>query len=185
MGTALATQAVCELMPYCTNCGSTVGKTHRYCGQCGDPLTDGINDEYEGLPPSGTASGREGFLSGRSLEYLVDVFNGDEEWDRESQGYAHISRDVMNGLNDFFYLTRVKEFNLFLVVIEKLHDGKSLSKVPEDMSSAELDRYLMLRGFFRLPRLYDQTFDTEWEDELYEQFTDFIEDIKQDMADGG
>lgn len=91
----------------------------------------------------------------------------------------------MNGLNDFFYLTQVKEFNLFLVVLEALDDEGALSKEPDDMSSAELDRYLMMRGFFGLPRLYDRTFDTEWEDELFDRLFDVIDDIKQESTEDG
>jgi len=62
-------------MPHCPNCGDRVKDVHYYCGSCGQALSDIAESEND--PPM--AADREGFLSLRSLSYVNDLLNGEQE----------------------------------------------------------------------------------------------------------
>jgi hypothetical protein len=73
-------------MPYCPNGGRQVKREHHYCGRCGFAQTDVVGESERHIPPSGTAAGRDGFLSGRSIQYLTDVLDGERELDPDTVG---------------------------------------------------------------------------------------------------
>ena len=166
-------------MPYCPNCGDEVGKTHRYCGSCGQPLSPKVDEAEDGMPPSGTASGRIGFLSGRSMAYLSDVVSGEQELDRDSVEYIHLAEDVGNGLADFFYVTAVDDLNLFMLLIEAVGDCDLVLEDSDDLTARQQRRQAMVYGFLQLPRFYDQSLGTSCEDEVGEALTDVIEKAKE------
>lgn len=98
-------------MPYCTNCGNEVEKTHYYCGQCGDSLAD--ETDREGVAPRSTAQ-RTGFLSGRTIEYLNDAL--EEGIDKNRPGHTHIKRDIAAALVDFGMVGTIEDPNLLEVL---------------------------------------------------------------------
>ena len=95
-------------MPYCSNCGSSVGETHHYCSSCGNALSKTANSE--GDPPM--AIDREGFLSLRSLSYISALLSGEQTIDRESVSYKQLQRDVNAAFSDFARLAMVEDLNL-------------------------------------------------------------------------
>lgn len=153
-------------MPYCTNCENEVGKTHYYCGQCGDPLTE--ETDRDGVAPGSTAQ-RTGFLSGRTIEYLNDVL--EEGIDEDHPGHTHLERDIAAALVDFGMVGAIDELNL----LEVLASGS------QDDFLDDTESELMYLGFLRLVRLYDQSIGTDWEDELSDRLTTAVEKAKEEL----
>jgi hypothetical protein len=151
-------------MPYCPNCGDQVKEEHHYCGQCGYPLAD--VDDADGIPPAGTAASRRGFLSGRSLQYLVDVRKGEQELDPETVGYSNLSRDVGAGLADFAKVALVADVNLLALVLDNSSDAAVLGEDVERLNQRQVQERMMWMGLLRVPKLYDRAFGTEWDDEF-------------------
>ena len=166
-------------MPYCPNCGDQMKDEHFYCGSCGYPLSDEVEDDDDQRPPSGTAASRQGFLSGRSEQYLIDVLDGDEELDSDKHGYSNLSRDVGAALADFAVLAAVEDINLLALVADNSTSTDLVDKDPVNLTRSERRDRLMWTGLFRVPELYDQSFGTEWRDDLSEQMTDLVEHVEQ------
>jgi len=162
-------------MPYCPNCGDQVKDEHFYCGSCGYPLTDEVDGDNDQRPPSGTAASRQGFLSGRSEQYLIDVLNGDEELDLDKHGYSNLSRDVGAALADFAVLAAVEDINLLALIADNTTSTDLAEKPPVELSRAETRDRLMLTGLFRIPKLYDQSFGTDWREDLSEQLEKLVD----------
>jgi hypothetical protein len=72
---------------------------------------------------------REGFLSGRSVEYLGELINCEAELDRESVQYRYLARDVENGLTDFLQVGAVDYLNLLMLVDKNVRDEEVLMEV--------------------------------------------------------
>jgi|GEM_PF-5912846 len=153
-------------MPYCTNCGNEVGKTHYYCGQCGNPLTD--EAEQDGVPP-GTSAQRTGFLSGRTVEYLDDAL--EEGLDESHPGHIYLERDIAAALVDFGMVGAIDELNLLKVLFSESQDD----------FLDDTEKELMYLGFYRLVGLYDQSLGTDWEDELSERISTVLEEAKEEL----
>jgi len=77
-------------MPYCSNCGNSVGETHHYCSSCGNALSKTASSEDD--PPM--VVNRDGFLSPRSLSYVSALLSGEQTIDRESVSHKQLQRDV-------------------------------------------------------------------------------------------
>ncbi|WP_432277293.1 zinc-ribbon domain-containing protein [Halobacterium salinarum] len=75
-------------MPYCPNCGSQVKAVHHYCGSCGQALSEIAASESD--PPM--AVDRDGFLSLRSLSYVNELLEGEQELDRDSLLHTALAR---------------------------------------------------------------------------------------------
>jgi len=155
-------------MLYCPNCGGQVKEEHHYCGQCGYPLAD-VDDEADGMPPTGTAASRQGFLSGRSLQYLADVRNGEQELDSETVGYSNLSRDVGAGLADFAKVALVADVNLLALVLDNNSDAAVLGEDVDQLNRWQAHERMMWMGLLRVPKLYDRAFGTEWDSEFSER----------------
>ena len=162
-------------MPYCSNCGDSVKDTHRYCGSCGTPLSDEV-EEDEGIPPRPSTAYGGGFLSGRSYEYIAKVRGGKEEWDSDSIGYANLKRDVGQAMADFQLLYKIGEANLLALTLEFSSEG-NLAREYEKMNHDDKRRMMALWGLFHLPKLYDRVLDTNWEAELGEWLNDMMEEL--------
>ena len=171
-------------MPYCPNCGEEVGETHRYCTSCGQPVADELTEDDD-ITPSGMATGREGFLSGRSLEYLGELMDGEVELDRESVQYRHLARDVGNELADFLQLSVVNDLNLLVLVLTSVRDQEVLTKEPDSLNRQQWRQRAAFEGFFKVPEIYDGSLGTEWKDELGDKIAELaeeIEDVKEELA---
>jgi hypothetical protein len=166
-------------MPHCPNCGEQVKAEYHYCGRCGFPQADDLNDEPEQRPPSGTAATRQGFLSGRSLQYLSEIRDGDKEVDRDSVGYSNVSRDVGAGLADFAMVASIPDINLLSLILENSNDSEALGKDVEQLTQREVEERLMWMGLIRLPKLYDRSFGTAWSEEFSEQLTNLREKAEE------
>lgn len=171
-------------MPYCPNCGEGVGETHRYCTSCGQPVADELTEDDD-ITPSGIATGREGFLSGRSIEYLSELMDDEAELDRESVQYRHLAQDVGNGLADFLQLGAVDDLNLLVLVLTSVQDQEVLTKEPDSLNRQQWRQRAAFEGFFTLPEIYDRSLGTEWRDEMSDkiaELTDEIEDVEEERA---
>lgn len=173
-------------MPYCPNCGEGVGETHRYCTSCGQPVADELTEDDD-ITPSGIATGREGFLSGRSMEYLGELMNGEAELDRESVQYRHLARDVGNGLADFLQLSAVDDLNLLVLVLTSVRDQEVLTKEPDSLNRRQWKQRAAFEGFFKLPEIYDGSLGTEWKGEMDDKIAEIaeeMEDLKEEQSSG-
>jgi len=161
-------------MSYCPNCGQQVKEEHYYCGQCGYTLAE-IGDETDQIPPTGLATSRQGFLSGRSREYLTDILNEERELDSETVAYSNLSSDVGAGLADFATVALVKEINLLALVLDNTSDSDVLSKDVQKLNLSEMEERMMWMGLLLMPRLYDDSFGTEWVKEFSEDLKELFE----------
>lgn len=165
-------------MPYCPNCGGQIKAEHYYYGQCGYPLAE-VEDEADQIPPSGTAASHQGFLSGRSMEYLTDVLNGEQELDPETVGYSNLSRDVGAGLADFAKVALLKDINLLALVLDNSSDADVLSEDVEQLNRWQVQERMMWMGLLRVPKLYDRSFGTEWDEESSERMEELSEKAEE------
>ncbi|GAA0728746.1 hypothetical protein GCM10009060_28300 [Halorubrum trapanicum] len=157
-------------MPYCPNCGDQVKDIHHYCGSCGQALSDIAESENE-LP---MAVDREGFLSLRSLSYVNDLLNGEQELDRDSVSYTQLSREVSAAFADFARLAMVKELDL-LRLWEAGSSSAALDMPVADMNSNQFRDWLAAIGLSRTLRMYDESLHTEFEDDFNERLQKLLE----------
>lgn len=165
-------------MPYCPNCGTNVQAEHHYCGQCGYPLAEQANDDSDGLPPSGTAASRQGFLSGRSIQYLNAVSTGDQSLDPDTVGYANLSRDIAPGLADFATVSTVEDLNLLSLLLTHSSETNVFQTDFDQLNGSQRQERLMWLGFVRLPAMYDRILGTEWSAEFSDSLSDLIEEAQ-------
>jgi len=114
---------------------------------------------------------RPGFLSGRTIEYLSEAF--EDGIDEDHPGHAQLERDLAAALADFGIVGAIEDLNL----LEILASGS------KDDFFDETESELMLLGFFRLVRLYDQSIGTDWEDEMSNRLTAAVEKAKDELED--
>lgn len=165
-------------MPYCPNCGKEVGETHRYCTSCGQPVADELTEDDD-MTPSGIATGREGFLSGRSVVYLGELINGETEIDRESVQYRHLARDVGNGLADFLQVGAVDDLNLLILMATNVQDKDVLRKEVDRLNRYQWKQRASFEGFFKVPEIYDRSLGTEWKDEMNDKISELAGEIEE------
>ena len=161
-----------------------MGETHRYCTSCGQPVADELTEDDD-ITPSGIATGREGFLSGRSIEYLGELMNGEAELDRESVQYRHLARDIGNGLADFLQVGSVDDLNLLILMATNVRDEEVLTRDPDDLNHRQWNQRAAFEGFFKLPEIYDRSLGTDWRDEMSDsisELTEEIEDLKEERS---
>lgn len=158
-------------MPYCTACGSEVDVAWRYCNQCGTALSERADDEETPAPASHRFG--DGFLSGRSLEYVTDLADGDTV-DPESPEFVELSRNVRAALRDFALLAAVEQLNMVLL----------FAGAGTETESEETDRELASLGLVRLPELYDRVLGTDWRDEFGERLDTLLEEVREEVGDG-
>lgn len=164
-----------------------MGETHRYCTCCGQPIADELTEDDD-ITPSGIATGREGFLSGRSIEYLGELMNGEAELDRESVQYRHLARDVGNGLADFLQLGAVDDLNLLVLVLTSVRDREVLTKEPNKLNRQQWKQRASFEGFFKIPEIYDRSLGTDWRDDMNHKIAELaeeIEELKEEAASKG
>lgn len=152
-------------MPYCTACGEEVKETHYYCGQCGESLTDRAENN-NGPPPMRMNSG---FLSGRSLEYVNTAYA--EGIDENHPGYARLEQDIVSGIIDFSIVGALDGVNILTAVFSQYDNIRD-----------EKRQKLLLLGLWRLPRLFDQSIGTDWEEEFNTIFNDLIEEVNKEIS---
>jgi hypothetical protein len=144
--------------------------------------------EDDDITPSGIATGREGLLSGCSIEYLGELMNGEAELDRESVQYRHLARDVGNGLADFLQLGAVDDLNLLVLILTSVQDQEVLTKEPDELNRQQWNQRSAFEGFFKIPDIYDRSLGTEWGDEMSDKIAELaeeIEDLKEKPASEG
>ena len=152
-------------MPYCTDCGNEVRDTHSYCRGCGRRLTESENS----VSASTARAPEPGFLTHESMEYLREAL--ETGTDKEHPGHASLMRDIAAAFQDFAVFGKLDDLNL----LEILASGA------QSETYNETETELMLLGFFRTIRLYDESFGTDWEDELLDQLTRAIDQAKADL----
>jgi len=157
-------------MPYCPNCGDQVKDIHHYCGSCGQALSDIAESENE--PPM--AVDREGFLSLRSLSYVNNLLNGEQDLDRDSVSYTQLSREVSAAFADFARLAMIKDLDL-LQLWAAGSSSEGLNTPVEDMSSNQFRDWLAAIGLSRTLRMYDESLHTGFEDDFNERLQKLLE----------
>ncbi|WP_241434427.1 LITAF-like zinc ribbon domain-containing protein [Natronorubrum tibetense] len=157
-------------MPYCTNCGGQVKDIHHYCGACGQTLSDIAESETD--PPM--AVDREGFLSLRSLSYVNNLLNGEQDLDRDSVSYTQLSREVSAAFADFARLAMIKDLDL-LQLWAAGSSSEGLNTPVEDMSSNQFRDWLAAIGLSRTLRMYDESLHTGFEDDFNERLQKLLE----------
>jgi len=167
-------------MPHCPNCGDRVKDVHYYCGSCGQALSDIAESEND--PPM--AADREGFLSLRSLSYVNDLLNGEQELDRDSVSYTQLSREVSAAFADCARLAMVKELDL-LQLWAAGSSSATLDMPVEDMNSNQFRDWLAAIGLSRTLRMYDESLHTEFEDEFNERLQKLLEIAGDEIDNGG
>jgi hypothetical protein len=110
-----------------------------------------------------------GFLTHESIEYLSEAL--ETGTDEEDPGHASLMRDIGAAFQDFSVIGKLDDLNL----LEVLASGAESERLNENETE------LMLLGFFRVIRLYDESFGNEWEDELLDQLTHAIDEAKADL----
>jgi len=163
-------------MPYCPNCGDRVKEIHHYCGSCGQALSKTAESEKD--PPM--AVDREGFLSLRSLSYVNNLLNGEEELDRDSVSYTQLSREVSAAFADFARLAMVKELDL-LQLWAAGSSSAALDMPVEDMNSNQFRDWLAAIGLSRTLRMYDESLHTEFEDDFNERLQKLLEIAEEEL----
>ncbi|APX00312.1 MULTISPECIES: hypothetical protein [Natrialbaceae] len=117
---------------------------------------------------------REGFLSLRSLSYVNNLLNGEQELDRDSVSYTQLSREVSAAFADLARLAMVKELDL-LQLWAAGSSSTALDTPVEDMSSNQFRDWLAAIGLSRTLRMYDESLHTEFEDDFNERLQKLLE----------
>jgi hypothetical protein len=165
-------------MPYCPNCGSRVKAVHHYCGSCGQALSEIAESESD--PPM--AVDRDGFLSVRSLSYVNELLNGEQELDRDSVSYTQLSREVSAAFADFARLAMVNDLDLLLLWAAGSNTN-ALSMSVDDMNSNQFRDWLAAIGLGRTLRMYDDALHTEFEDEFNDRLRKLIKFANEELDD--
>jgi hypothetical protein len=103
------------------------------------------------------------------MEYLREAL--ETGTDEEHPGHVSLMHDIAAAFQDFAVIGKLDDLNL-LEVLASGAEGKRFN---------ETETELMLLGFFRTIRLYDDSFGTDWEDELLKQLTRVIDQAKADL----
>jgi len=114
------------------------------------------------------------FLSLRSLSYVNDLLNGEQELDRDSVSYTQLSREVSAAFADCARLAMVKELDL-LQLWAAGSSSATLDMPVEDMNSNQFRDWLAAIGLSRTLRMYDESLHTEFEDEFNERLQKLLE----------
>lgn len=165
-------------MPYCPNCGSRVEDVHHYCGSFGNALSSTAEAEDD----SPMAVDREGFLSIRSVSYITDLLNGEQEVDRESVLHKQLQRDVAAGLADFSRLAVIDQLNLVLLWAGGTDSG-TLEIPIEEMTNQQLRQRLAALGLSRTLRMYDNALGTTFEDQLNKAIESLVDEFEDTVDD--
>ncbi|MDG5775146.1 hypothetical protein QA599_01710 [Haloarculaceae archaeon H-GB1-1] len=123
---------------------------------------------------------REGFLSLRSLSYVNDLLNGEQELDRDSVSYTQLSREVSAAFADFARLAMVKELDL-LRLWAAGSSSAALDMPVEDMNSNQFRDWLAAIGLSRTLRMYDESLHTEFEDDFNERLQKLLEIAREEL----
>lgn len=123
---------------------------------------------------------REGFLSLRSLSYVNNLLNGEEELDRDSVSYTQLSREVSAAFADFARLAMVKELDL-LQLWAAGSSSAALDMPVEDMNSNQFRDWLAAIGLSRTLRMYDESLHTEFEDDFNERLQKLLEIAEEEL----
>jgi hypothetical protein len=165
-------------MPYCPNCGSRVKEVHHYCGSCGQALSDIAESETD--PPM--TMERDGFLSMRSLSYVNELLEGEQELNHDSVSYTQLSRDMSAAFSDFARLAMVKDLDL-LHLWATGSNTNALSMSVDDMNSNQFRDWLAAIGMGRILRMYDDALQTEFEDQFNDRLQKLIEFADEELND--
>lgn len=157
-------------MAYCPNCGTQVQEEHHYCGSCGQALSSVAESEDE----SPMVVDRDGFLSLRSLSYINDLVDGEQEIDRDSVSYKQLAREVDFAFADFARLAFVDDLNLLLLWATGT-ESTNLKTPVEDLNTNEFQDRLAAVGLMRMLRLYDNAFGTDFEQQFKENLQDLLD----------
>ncbi|ELY35547.1 hypothetical protein C496_23261 [Natronorubrum tibetense GA33] len=117
---------------------------------------------------------REGFLSLRSLSYVNNLLNGEQDLDRDSVSYTQLSREVSAAFADFARLAMIKDLDL-LQLWAAGSSSEGLNTPVEDMSSNQFRDWLAAIGLSRTLRMYDESLHTGFEDDFNERLQKLLE----------
>jgi hypothetical protein len=126
------------------------------------------------------AVNREGFLSLRSLSYVNNLLNGEQELDRDSVSYTQLSREVSAAFADFARLAMVKELDL-LQLWAAGSSSAALDTPVENMNSNQFRDWLAAIGLSRTLRMYDESLHTEFEDDFNERLQKLLEIAEEEL----
>lgn len=111
------------------------------------------------------------------MQFINEVTEGKREPDEGEPGYSIFCQDVAAGFADFARVAIVDEIHLLLLLHEGTRHRRVHSKNPDELSLDEYRDRLAWDGLFRIPTLYDRSFGTEWEDELWDRLIEVMEKI--------
>ncbi|WP_323174696.1 hypothetical protein [Natrialba sp. PRR66] len=117
---------------------------------------------------------RKGFLSLRSLSYVNNLLNGEQDLDRDSVSYTQLSREVSAAFADFARLAMIKDLDL-LQLWAAGSSSEGLNTPVEDMSSNQFRDWLAAIGLSRTLRMYDESLHTGFEDDFNERLQKLLE----------
>lgn len=163
-------------MPYCSNCGSRVKVVHPYCESCGQALSEIAESESD----SPLAVNRDGFLSLRSLTYVIELLEGERGLDHDSVSYTQLSREVSAAFADFARLTMVNDLDL-LHLWAAGSNTDTLSMSVDDMNRNQFRDWLVAIGLGRTLRMYDDALHTEFENEFNDRLQKLIEFANKEL----
>ncbi|AXR76119.1 hypothetical protein [Natrarchaeobaculum sulfurireducens] len=123
---------------------------------------------------------REGFLSLRSLSYVNNLLNGEQDLDRDSVSYTQLSREVSAAFADFARLAMVKDLDL-LQLWAAGSSSEGLNTPVEDMSSEQFRDWLAAMGLSRTLQMYDESLHTEFEDEFNDRLQKLLEFAEKEL----
>jgi hypothetical protein len=125
---------------------------------------------------------RKGFLSMRSLSYVNELLEGEQELNHDSVSYKQLSRDLSAAFADFARLAMVNDLDL-LHLWAAGSDTNTLSMSVDDMNSNQFRDWLAAIGLGRTLRMYDDALHTEFEDQFNDRLQKLIEFTNEEIND--
>jgi hypothetical protein len=126
------------------------------------------------------AMDREGFLSMRSLSYVTELLDGEQELDHDSVSYSQLSQDVNAAFADFARLAMVEDIDLLHLWSAGLNKD-ALSKSVDEMNSNQFQEWLAAIGLGRTLQLYDDSLHTEFENQFNDRLQELIDVVNEEL----
>ncbi|GGJ14293.1 hypothetical protein GCM10008995_25270 [Halobellus salinus] len=125
---------------------------------------------------------REGFLSMRSLSYVNELLEGEQDLNHDSVSYKQLSRELSAAFADFARLAMVDDLDL-LHLWAAGSNTNALSMSVDDMNSNQFREWLAAIGLGRTLRMYDDALHTEFEEEFNDRLQKLIEFANEELND--
>lgn len=109
-----------------------------------------------------------------SIESTISTTNtaSAEGIDEDHPGYARLEQDLASAIIDFSIVGALDDVNILKTVFSQYDEIRD-----------EKRQQLLLLGLFRLPRLFDQSIGTNWEEEFKSKLNELIEEIDEEISE--